>query len=148
MTSTTTETWQEHEQPCFCGICWPLTLDNLITERAAMLQTAINGHLDTLIIRHELADELIAAIPAATRGDVLEHMLEWDHLSPRVMIVDCLLDECDDRSYAALHEMTRVLLAAIHAQDHAPYSLRVLIENEICKRQELEAARIRYGWPV
>jgi hypothetical protein len=141
MTSTTTKTWQEHEQPCFCGGCLYLTVDNLIVERAAMLQAALDGRADTLKSRRELAEELIAAIPAAIRDDVLEHMLEWDHLSPRVMVVDCLLDECDSRSYDALHEMTRILLAAIHAQDAAPDALRILITNEIEQRRWLASAR-------
>ncbi len=43
-------------------------------------------------------------------------MLTWDHLQPRVMNVDCLLNECDERSYKALDEMSAILLGAIRAQ--------------------------------
>lgn len=138
MTETTAETRpQEHEQPCFCNCCLPLALSNLIDERAKLLQAALDDRLYTPGFERDLADELIAAIPAASRGAALEFMLEWHHLEPRVMVVDCLLDECDSRSYEALHEMTRVLLDAIHAQGDAPHALRRLVINAICTEREL-----------
>jgi len=137
MTSTTTETRAAHQQPCFCDICWVTSLQDLLNERAKLLHAALCGHGYRDGFESELADELIAAIPASRRGDALEHMLEWDHLHPHIMAVECLLNETDDHSYAVQKEMAGILLAAIHAQDAAPNALRLLIINEICDRCEL-----------
>lgn len=131
-TSTATGDWQTHQQPCFCDHCWPVTIEGLIGERAVILQAALADRLYADGLESGMADEIIAAIPPARRLDVLTYMLTWDHLHPRVMAVDCLLDECDTRSYKALEEMAAILLAAIRAQGGEGGALRGLIVNEIC----------------
>jgi hypothetical protein len=73
---------------------------------------------------------------------VLEYMLEFDHLMPRVMAVDCLLDECGARSYEALSGMSRILLAEIHAQERAPHALQSLVINQICELEKLISAKL------
>jgi hypothetical protein len=78
------------------------TLGELLDQQAGLLHAALADRVYTDGFERQLAENLIAAIPAAKRGEVLEHMLEWDHLMPRVMAVDCLLDETDDRSYEAV----------------------------------------------
>jgi hypothetical protein len=120
-----------HQQPCFCDLCWLTTVSDLIGERAVILQAALTDRLYTDGMEREMADDLIAAIPSGLRLTVLAHMLTWDHLQPRVMNVDCLLDECDERSYAALDQMGAVLLAAIQVQGAEGHALKVLIVNEI-----------------
>ena len=131
MTSAT-----DHARPCFCERCFCTTVDDLITERAELLDASLRDGLYADGYERELAEELIHGIPAARRRAVLEHVLEWDHLSPRIMGVDCLLDECDERTYKAQAEMTRILLAAIDAQDAAPGALQRLILNEIHEYRE------------
>lgn len=131
-TTAATEDWRTHQQPCFCDICWLNTIIDLIGERAVILQAALADCLYTDGAERNMADEVIAAIPPARRLCVLDHMLTWDHLSPRVMGVDCLLDECDERSYKALNEMGATLLAAIREQGREGSALRALITNEIC----------------
>jgi hypothetical protein len=126
------EDWRTHQQPCFCDRCWLTTISDLIGERAVLLQAALADGLYADGLECSLADEIIAAIPAALRLEVLTHMLTWDHLNPRLMTVDCLLDECDEGSYKAQDEMTAVLLAAIRAQGGEGRALRELIVNQIC----------------
>ena len=123
--------WRTHQQPCFCDLCWLTVISDLIGERAVILQAALTDRLYTDGMEGEMADDLIAAIPAGLRLTVLTHMLTWDHLQPRVVNVDCLLDETDDRSYEALEQMGAVLLAAIQAQGAEGHALRLLIVNEI-----------------
>jgi len=82
--------------------CLMPTLGELLDQQAGLLHAALADRVYTDGFERQLAENLIAAIPAAKRGEVLEHMLEWDHLMPRVMAVDCLLDETDDRSYEAV----------------------------------------------
>jgi len=132
LTGTATGDCRTHHQPCFCDRCWPITISDLIGERAVILQAALADRLYTDGQERDMADEIIAAIPAPRRLDVLTHMLTWDHLSPRIMAVDCLLDECDRRSYEALEEMSATLLAAIRAQGGEGGALRRLIVSEIC----------------
>ena len=132
MTTAPTEDWRTHQQPCFCDHCWLTTISDLIGDRAVILQAALADRLYTDGLEREMADEIIAAIPAARRLCVLEYMLTWDHLYPRVMGVDCLLDECDERSYRALEKMGAALLAAIRDQGEEGRALRTLITNEIC----------------
>jgi hypothetical protein len=137
MTSTTTEITQTHDRPCFCDRCLPCTIYDQIDERAKLLRAALDDRLYADGFERTLADTLIDAIPVTSRPRVLEFTLEWDHLSPRVMAVDCLLDETDQRSYDALRQMADILLDAIYAQDAAPHALRRLITNEICERARL-----------
>jgi hypothetical protein len=132
MTTTAAEDWRTHQQPCFCDVCWFGALDSLIGERAVILQAALADRLYADGLERDMADEVIAVIPPGRRLDVLEYMLTWDHLYPRVMGVDCLLDECDERSYKALNEMAATLLAAIRDQGGEGRALRTLITNEIC----------------
>lgn len=127
-----------HERPCWCQACLGITLWELHDACAIMLDAALRERAYVPGFERELAAELIHGIPSDRRNAALE-MLVYDHLSPRVHSVDCLLDETDERSYAAVSEMSDILLAAIHAQDDAPGALRVLVVNEICKRQELLA---------
>ena len=134
MTMTTTETCQ---QPCFCGRCCYSTVDNLIGDRAKLLQAALDDRLYENGFERQLADEIISAIPVSRRIEVLEHMLTWDHLMPRVMAVDCLLDETDVRSYEAVTEMSRILLDAIHAQGNEGSALGILVRNELCLREKM-----------
>ncbi len=136
MTTTRTETVRDHDRPCFCDICLACTVYDLLDERAKLLRAALLDNYEPGFERI-LAGTLIDMIPVATRPKVLEFILEWDHLMPRVMAVDCLLDETDTRSYEALSEMSRILLAAIYAQDAAPGALRRLITSEICERARL-----------
>lgn len=121
-----------HQQPCFCEVCWWATMDGLISERAALLNAALADRLYADDMEQYMADEVIAAIPVSRRLDVLTHMLTWEHLMPRVMNVDCFLNECDEQSYKALEEMSDVLLAAIRAQGREGIALRELIVNGIC----------------
>jgi hypothetical protein len=123
--------YRNHQRPCFCDRCWLTTISDLIGERAVLLQGALTDRLYTDGMERDMADEIIAAIPVGLRLTVLAHMLTWEHLMPRVMAVDCLLDECDERSYKALEEMGTALLAAIQAQGHEGRALRILIINEI-----------------
>jgi hypothetical protein len=118
------------------------TIGELLDQQAGLLHAALADHVYTDGFERQLAENLIAAIPATKRGEVLEHMLEWDHLMPRVMAVDCLLDECAPRSYEALSGMSRILLAEIHAQDRAPYALQSLVIKEICELEKLISARL------
>jgi hypothetical protein len=127
----TGDDWRTHQQPCFCDLCWLTTVSDLIGERAVILQAALTDRLYTDGMEREMADDLIAAIPSGLRLAVLTHMLTWDHLQPRVVNVDCLLNECDERSYEALNQMGAVLLAAIQAQGAEGHALRILIVNEI-----------------
>jgi hypothetical protein len=137
MTTATAETGRKHELPCFCDTCLPTTVYDQLDERAKLLRDALDDRLYTDGFERVLAETLIDAIPAAGRPRVLEFMLEWEHLMPRVMAVDCLLDECDTRSYEALSEMSRILLAEIYAQDAAPRALRLLVTKEICELERL-----------
>lgn len=129
---TAGETMQAHQQPCFCEVCWWTAMDGLTSERAALLQAALDDRLYSDGMEQYMADEIIAAIPVGRRLDVLAGMLTWDHLMARVMNVDCLLNECDDQSYKALEEMSAVLLAAIRAQGREGTALRELVVNAIC----------------
>jgi hypothetical protein len=129
--TTTAKTRQTHQQPCFCDSCWCATISDLIGERAVLLQAALADRLYSGGLERDMADEIIAAIPASRRLDILTYMLTWDHLMPRVMGVDCLLNECDRRSYKALEEMSAILLAAIRAQGTEGHALRTLIVNQI-----------------
>jgi hypothetical protein len=144
MTETETRRPVDHESPCFCDVCLIATIDELIQERAKILDATLRDGRDCS--SRDLADELIAAIPVSRRGAVLEHMLQWDHLSPRVMTVDCLLNECDDRSYEALAKMSAILLDAIHAQGAEGRALRIVVTNEIRLQQDLLVAGRQYGW--
>jgi hypothetical protein len=147
MTTTTTTTQDTgHESPCFCDRCGPTAVMDLIDERAKLLDVALADRTYTDGYERELAEELIAGIPVADRVRVLEFMVTWEHLQPRVMTVDCLLDECDDRTYKALEAMAAILLAAIRAQGTEGISLYVLVRNEILGGQKLMEARRRYGW--
>lgn len=142
MTSTTTETGAgQHERPCYCEVCMLTTLSDLIDERGKLLDGAFLDGLYTTSFERQLAEELIAAIPASRRAAVLEQMLEWDHLCPRVMIVDCLLDDCETSSYEVFAELARILHDAIHAQGAEGSALRILVENQICKQRP-------HGWPL
>lgn len=132
MTITDTEDWRTHQQPCFCDRCWCTTLMDLIGERAVLLQAALRDRLYSDGMERDMADEIIAAIPAARRLEVLTHMLTWDHLQPRVVNVDCLLDECSESSYEALEKMSAILLAEIQAQGNEGAALRILVTKEIC----------------
>lgn len=130
--TTPAATARQHQQPCFCDTCWGCTIGNLIGERAVLIQAALTDRLYTDGLEQDMADEIVAVIPAGRRLDVLRHMLTFDHLMPRVMAVDCLLDECDARSYQALEQMGAVLLDAIQAEGSEGRALRRLIINEIC----------------
>jgi hypothetical protein len=131
-TTPTAEDWRSHQQPCFCDRCWCTTLMDLIGERAVLLQGALKDRLYADGMERDMADEVIAAIPAAQRLEVLTHMLTWDHLMPRVVNVDCLLNECEESSYKALEEMGAILLAEIRAQGREGTALRILVTKEIC----------------
>ena len=133
MNTTTTETWQKHERPCFCDTCLPCTLYDQLGERAKLLWAALTDRLYADGFEQILAEELIAAIPGASRAKALE-VMAYDHISPRIHSVDCLLDETDVRSYQVVSEMSRILLDAIYEQDAAPRALRILIVNEISER--------------
>ena len=132
MNDTHAEDWRTHQQPCFCDRCWLTTILDLIGERAVLLQAALADRLYTDGLERDMADEIIAAIPSARRLDVLEYMVTWENLQPRVINVKCLLSECDERSYKALEEMGATLLAAIRAQGREGIALRELITSEIC----------------
>jgi hypothetical protein len=137
--TTTTRPRADHERPCFCDSCSLCTVGDLIQERGALLDAALLDGTYTAGYERRLAEELIEGIPVGSRAQVLEHMLTWDHLEPRVMVVDCLLDECDQRSYDVLTQMGEILLAAIHDQGSEGHALRVVVENEICSTQKLIA---------
>jgi hypothetical protein len=109
-------------------------IDDLLDEKAAILRAALDDRTYAPGLERDLADDLIAAIPADSRRATLEFLLTWEHLMPRVMAVDCLLDETDQRSYDALSAMAAILLAAIDAQDSAPHALRTLITDKMCDR--------------
>lgn len=137
-----TTTANHHQQPCFCETCIMVTLYDLLDERASLMHAKIRDRDDHEFLDRELAEELIAGIPASRRQAALE-VLVCDHLSPRVMNVDCLLNECDERSYTAVAEMSRVLLAAIAEQDNAPGALREVIRARLvadCRLLEWIAA--------
>lgn len=134
-TAASHQTHAGHERPCFCEACIGATLLELLDERAGLLQNALSDQRYTPGLERELAEDLIAGIPAARRGAALE-ILAYHHIEPRVMAVDCLLDECDERSYAAARQMADTLMAAIWEQDAGPRALRVLVTAEICDRSE------------
>jgi hypothetical protein len=138
--STTGES--QHDRPCFCESCIDMTLEDLIDERAALLKAAFDDRQYEPWLETRLAEELIAAIPVASRAVALELMVTWDHLMPRVVAVDCLLDECDSRSYAAVTDMAAILLAAIHAQNGEGHALQTVVVNEICRRRGLLDSRL------
>jgi hypothetical protein len=147
MTEPTTRTRHkrpgaDHERPCFCELCLGITALELLDQQAALLHAALADDLYSQGFERELADNLIGAIPSVRRDAALSLMVH-DHLEPRVMAVDCLLDECDERSYAAAKAMADILLAVIHDQDNAPRALRVLVTNEICERQQIMRRRAR-----
>jgi hypothetical protein len=129
---TITDDCRIHQRPCFCDRCWCTTLIDLTGERAELLQAALKDRLYSDGMERDMADEIIAAIPVALRLEVLTHMLTWDHLQPRVMNVDCLLDETDESSYEVLEKMSAILLAGIQAQGSEGAALRILITNRIC----------------
>jgi hypothetical protein len=132
-TAASHQTHAGHERPCFCETCLGITLWDLLEERARLLQDAFSDNRYTAGLERELAEELIAGVPAASRAKALE-ILVYDHIEPRVMAVDCLLDECDERSYAAARQMADTLAAAIWDQDAGPRALRVLVTSEITDR--------------
>jgi hypothetical protein len=133
-----------HGRPCFCGHCLGPTLWELLDERAAILGAAFDDRLYADGMERDLADELIHGIPAGDRAAVLRVMAR-DHIEPRVMAVDCLLNECDQRSYDAAAQMADILVAAIWDQDNGPVALRILVEKEIREREaiyrRIDAAR-------
>ena len=131
----------DHDRPCFCDYCFCTTMQDLVDERGRLLDASLRDGLYVPGDEVSLAEEIISAIPAARHRAVLEYMVTWEHLSPRVMAVDCLLDECDSRSYKALEEMAGILLAAIDAQDAAPRALRVLVTNAIVQEQKMTPLR-------
>jgi hypothetical protein len=128
-----------HERPCFCGDCAGATVSDLLDELAAILDAMLRDGVCTEDTDRRLAEELITGIPLEARQAVLAQMIEVDHLWPRVMNVDCLLDECDERSYRAVAQMAAVLMAAIHEQHAEGGALLVVVTNEIVHRQELLA---------
>jgi hypothetical protein len=136
MTTTHHLTPVGHERPCFCDTCLGCTVLELLEQQAGLLHAALADRLYEDGFERHLAENLIAAIPAAQRGKVLEQVVH-DHLLLRVMAVDCLLDECDDRSYQAVSAMTRILVDEIHAQDAAPRALQILVTKEICELEKL-----------
>ena len=115
-----------HQKPCFCETCIMVTLYDLLDERASLMHATIRDGMDREWLDRDLAEELIAGIPVSRRQAALE-VLVSDHLSPRVMNVSCLLDECDEHSYTAVARMSRVLLDAIAEQDNAPGALREIV---------------------
>jgi len=67
-------------------------------------------------------------------------MLEYDHLMPRVMAVDCLLDECATRSYEALSGMSAS--SSLGSMPRTPRrALRILISKEMRELEELIQSR-------
>jgi hypothetical protein len=138
MTTKTATSYQAHaghERPCFREGCIGATLLELLDERATLLQPALSDQRYVPGLERELAEELIAGIPAAHRRAALE-ILAYDHIEVRIMAVDCLLDECDERSYAAARQMADTPMAAIWEQDAGPRALRVLVTAQICDRSE------------
>ena len=133
-----------HQQPCFCETCIMVTLYDLLDEGASLMHAKIRDRSDHEFLDRDLAEELIAGIPASRRQAVLD-ILVSDHLSPRVMNVDCLLDECDERSYAAVAEMSRVLLNAIAEQDNAPRALREIVRARLASDCRLLEWTARMG---
>jgi hypothetical protein len=125
-----------HERPCFCDTCLMCTVLELLDQQAALLHAALADRLYKEGFERDLVENLIAAIPAAQRGKALEGMV-YNHLMPRVTGIDCLLDECADRSYGTVSAMNRVLLDEIRAQDRAPSALMVLVTREICEIEKL-----------
>jgi hypothetical protein len=125
-----------HERPCFCDTCLGCTVLELLDQQAGLLHAAIADGLYEDGFERQLAENLITAIPAAQRSNALEVMVH-DHLQPRILGVDCLLDECEDRSYGTVSAMSRILLDEIHAQDRAPYALMVLVTKEVCELEKL-----------
>lgn len=128
-----------HDSPCWCETCLTCTLDDLLDERAKILQAAFLDRAYTPGLETSLAEEIMHAIPAGKRSAALDYLVTWEHLHPRVMAVDCLLDETDERSYATLDEMARLLLDAIHEQGRAPQALKHLLAAEIDRRRDLLA---------
>jgi hypothetical protein len=126
-----------HDRPCWCDGCILITVDELLDNRARLLRGTLADRLYADGLETRMAGEIMHAIPAGKRADVLEHMVTWDHVYPHVTAVTCLLDETDDRTYKAVGEVSRVLLGAIRAQDRAPAALRILLTEEICARRRL-----------
>src|ERR1700733_13924021 len=87
------------ERPCFCEDHAGPTVFDLLDDQAALLDAALRDRTYQEGDERHLAEELIAGIPVRARQAVLAQVIELDHLSPRVMGVDCLLDETDERSY-------------------------------------------------
>lgn len=140
MTTTTrrppSTTHAGHPRPCFCDACLGVTLLDLVDERAVLLHGAVASRSYTDGLERELAEELIAGIPADRRGAALE-VMATEHLSPHITGAVCVLDECDERTYTAISSMARVLLDAVTAQDRAPAALRVLLTQAICDTEGL-----------
>jgi hypothetical protein len=136
MTTIAYLTHAGHERPCFCDTCLMCTVLELLDQQAGLLHAALADRLYQDGFERGLAENLIAAIPAGQCGKALEGLVH-NHLQPRVTGVDCLLDECEERSYETVSEMSRILLTEIHAQDAAPRALRVLVTKEICEIEKL-----------
>src|SRR5437764_10879541 len=128
MTETTTKPardWPgaDHERPCFCEHCLGATLWDLLEQQAALLDGVLTDGLYEPGSERDLAAEAVHAIPPGRRNAALDQ-LAYDHLEPRIMAVDCLLNECDERSYAVARQLAGILTAAIREQGNAPGALR------------------------
>jgi hypothetical protein len=132
MTANSHLTPHGHERPCFCDTCIGGTLWDLTTERGKLLQAAFGDRNYTPGLEHDLADELIAGIPAARRAAALQSLAN-DHICMNVLGVGGqLLDGRDARSYDASRQMSDILLAAIWEQGRGPQALRDLLTRDIC----------------
>ena len=77
MTETKTNGPRLHQKPCFCDLCWYITLDDMIDERAILLRAALADDLYKDGLERYMADEAMEAIPVARRLEALEHLLTW-----------------------------------------------------------------------
>lgn len=132
MTSNSHLTFAGHERPCFCDTCIGSTLWDLTTERGKLLQAAFDDHCYTPRLAHELADELIAGIPAERRAAAVDSLAD-DHICMNVLGTGSkLLDGSAVRSYDAARQMTDILLAEIWEQGRGPQALHDLLIRNIC----------------
>lgn len=117
------------------------TFDDHIDSGARSLARMLATGTYTAGIEHNLAtiavnSHINRSDPADIQAQALETILEEcvDAHVGEVIGTQCLIDECDETSYQAVAEMTKILLTTIRAQGRQQIAVDELVTHEIVRR--------------